>query len=98
MLLATASAAAFEISSTGRTMTWLRTPTRPLSRRYPRKVVEALTMAMAFPMCVIGDEKRGRLPALGLDVVDVGVLPCLDGLDHLEIRRASCRERVCQFV
>ena len=33
MLLATASATAFERSSTGRMMTWLRTPTRPFSRR-----------------------------------------------------------------
>ena len=33
MLWATASAAALEMSSTGSTMTWLRTPTRPLSRR-----------------------------------------------------------------
>jgi hypothetical protein len=32
MLFATASAAAFEMSSTGRMMTWLRTPTRPFSR------------------------------------------------------------------
>ena len=33
MLFATASAAAFERSSSGRMMTWLRTPTRPFSRR-----------------------------------------------------------------
>jgi hypothetical protein len=32
MLFATASHAAFEMSSTGRTMTWFRTPTRPFSR------------------------------------------------------------------
>ncbi len=33
MATATASAAALERSSSGRMMTWLRTPTRPLSRR-----------------------------------------------------------------
>ena len=32
MLFATASLAAFDRSSTGRMMTWLRTPTRPFSR------------------------------------------------------------------
>ena len=37
-LVATASQAAFEMSSTGRITTWLRIPTRPFSRRYPRKV------------------------------------------------------------
>src|SRR6476659_1600584 len=37
-LCATASAAALERSSTGSTITWLRTPTRPFSRRYPQKL------------------------------------------------------------
>src|SRR5215472_6961449 len=37
MLLATASQAALERSSSGRMTTWLRTPTRPFSRRQPRK-------------------------------------------------------------
>src|SRR5215217_6681605 len=36
MWLATASQAAFEMSSTGRITTWLRTPTLPFSRRYPK--------------------------------------------------------------
>src|SRR5688572_17727065 len=39
MLFATASQAALERSSRGRMMTWLRTPTRPFSRRQPWKVV-----------------------------------------------------------
>src|ERR1043166_2210003 len=38
MLLATASQAAFDRSSSGRMMTWLRTPTRPLSRRQPKNL------------------------------------------------------------
>src|SRR5215204_2830385 len=36
MLLATASQAALDRSSRGRMTTWLRTPTRPLSRRQPQ--------------------------------------------------------------
>src|SRR5271169_1469141 len=35
MLLATASQAAFDRSSSGSRSTWLRTPTRPFSRRQP---------------------------------------------------------------
>src|ERR1043165_1429640 len=38
MLLATASQAEFDRSSSGRMMTWLRTPTRPFSRRQPKNV------------------------------------------------------------
>src|SRR6185437_6454855 len=68
--LPTASAAALEMSSTGRMTTWLRTPTRPLSRRYPRKV--ALSSLMV----------RGSLPALGLDVVHVQMLAHLDRGDR----------------
>src|SRR5882672_3061874 len=71
MLFATASHAALERSSTGRTRTWLRTPTRPLSRLYPWNV--ALLRAMLCEPC-------GTLlsPALGLDIVHVGVLAHLD--------------------
>src|SRR5512134_3969110 len=68
MLCATASHAAFDRSSTGSTITWLRTPTRPFSRRYPRKV--------EFIVCALPS------PALGPDVVDVGVLPPRDRRDH----------------
>src|SRR6185295_280317 len=48
-LLATASHAAFERSSSGRMTTWLRTPTRPFSRRQPRKLkldLERLPLAL----------------------------------------------------
>src|SRR5882762_6644611 len=72
MLFATASHAALERSSTGRTRTWFLTPTRPLSRLYPWNV--ALLRSMLCEPC-------GTLlsPALGLDIVHVGVLAHLDG-------------------
>src|SRR6478672_6628439 len=48
MLLATASQAALERSSSGRMTTWLRTPTRPFSRRQPMKesLADATLMGM----------------------------------------------------
>src|SRR5262245_44400571 len=69
MLFSTACAAAFERSSTGRMITWLRTPTRAFSRLYPQKVERPRLMSMASP-------------PLRLDVVDVGVLAHLDRRDH----------------
>src|SRR6266851_213966 len=74
MLFATASHAALERSSTGRTRTWLRTPTRPLSRLYPWNVV--LLRSMLCGPC--GTLER-LSPALGLDIVHMGVLAHLDG-------------------
>src|SRR3954454_12508000 len=68
MLCATASAAAFDRSSRGSTITWLRTPMRPFSRRQPRNVVSFEITVMASP-------------ALGLDVVHVGMLARLDRRD-----------------
>src|SRR6266487_7012989 len=72
MLFATASQAALERSSTGRIRTWFRTPTRPLSRLYPRNV--ALLRSM---LCDLTVELPS--PALGFDIVHVGVLAHLDG-------------------
>src|SRR5215813_1642868 len=60
MLWATASLAALERSSSGRTMTWLRTPTRPFSRRHPKK--------LPLPFFAI------LSPALGFQIVHVHVL------------------------
>src|SRR5712671_2691499 len=74
MLFATASHAALERSSTGRTRTWLRTPTRPLSRLYPRNVVLLRSM-----LCGPCGTLEWLSPALGLDIVHVGVLAHLDG-------------------
>src|SRR5438132_2481190 len=70
MLLATASQAALERSSSGRMTTWLRTPTRPFSRRQPMKVPLRFLFAMM----------RRPLPALGFEIVDVHVLALLDVL------------------
>src|SRR6476659_1167812 len=64
-LCATACAAALERSSTGRMITWLRTPTRPFSRLYPQKVDLPRLMSMGSP-------------PFRLDVVDVRVLAHLD--------------------
>src|SRR2546422_3639107 len=74
MLFATASQAALERSSTGRTRTWFRTPTRPLSRLYPRNV--ALLRSM---LCDLNGTLEWLSPALGLDIVHVSVLAHLDG-------------------
>src|SRR6266545_95209 len=71
MLFATASHAALERSSTGRTRTWFRTPTRPLSRLYPWNVALFRSIALR-PL-------EWLSPALGLDIVHVGVLAHLDG-------------------
>src|SRR6266511_2352882 len=68
MLWATASQAALERSSSGRMTTWLRTPTRPFSRRQPMKVPFFFAMM------------RRPLPALGFEIVDVHVLALLDVL------------------
>src|SRR5512139_3397288 len=70
MLLATASAAALDRSSTGRMMTWLRTPMRPFSRRQPSKEAPFRLMPMT----------GFSLPALRLDVVDVQMLAGADVL------------------
>src|SRR6267143_955175 len=65
MLFATASQAALERSSTGRTRTWFRTPTRPLSRLYPRNVA-----LRAHPdLLVLVHDPAGQF------------LPCLQPLD-----------------
>src|SRR6478609_7956357 len=78
-LCATASAAALDRSSTGSTMTWLRTPTRPFSRRYPWNV-----FCMVVLLWAARGAAAGRwLPALGLDVVHVRVGAARDRLDHL---------------
>src|SRR5204862_7796201 len=68
MLFSTACAAALDRSSTGRMTTWLRTPTRPFSRLYPRNV--DLPRSMFAPS-----------PTLRLDVVDMGVLAHADRRD-----------------
>src|SRR2546423_2774734 len=69
MWCSTACAAALERSSTGRMITWLRTPTRPFSRLYPWKVDLPRLMSMASP-------------PFRLDVVDVRVLAHLDRRHH----------------
>src|SRR2546425_4161001 len=73
MLFATASHAALERPSTGRTRTWFRTPPRPLSRLYPRNV--ALLRSM---LCDLNGTLEWLSPALGLDIVHVSVLAHLD--------------------
>src|SRR5882757_2144376 len=72
MLLATASLAAFDRSSSGRMTTWLRTPTRPFSRRQPRKL-KLLPLLRRLPLdfAAIG---VGPSPALGLEIMNVDVL------------------------
>src|SRR6476619_3740450 len=72
MLLATASLAAFDRSSSGRMTTWLRTPTRPFSRRQPRKLRLAPDLAR-LPLALVAIA-RALSPALGLEVVHVHVL------------------------
>src|SRR4051812_14975992 len=70
MLFATASAAALDRSSTGRMITWLRTPYRPFSRLYPRKVEFFRSMPWL-------------LPAFRAQVLHVRVLAHLDRGDRL---------------
>src|SRR5262245_61358706 len=70
MLLATASLDALDRSSSGRTITWLRTPTRPFSRRQPRKLP-----FFPFPLFLVIAS-----PAFGLEIVHVYVLAFLDAL------------------
>src|SRR5512139_320882 len=84
MLFATASAAALDRSSTGRMMTWLRTPIRPFSRRQPSKLAP-------FRLMPIGGFS---LPALGLEVVDVQVLAGANVLDGLPDIHAVLDDRV----
>src|SRR5215207_1003205 len=71
MLLATASQAALERSSSGRMTTWLRTPTRPFSRRQPVTV----PLPLDFFIAIV-------LPPLGLEIVHVHVLALPDRLHH----------------
>src|SRR2546423_10523941 len=85
MWCSTACAAALERSSTGRMITWLRTPTRPFSRLYPWKV--DLPRLMSTVISFDGASRPRYLPRrrfatpsppLRLDVVDVGMLAHLD--------------------
>src|SRR5882672_8803668 len=71
-LLATASLAAFDRSSSGRITTWLRTPTRPFSRRQPRKL-RLLPLLRRLPL-VFAAIVWGPSPALGLEVLNVDML------------------------
>src|SRR6185437_788229 len=71
MLLATASQAAFDRSSSGRMATWLRTATRPFSRRQPMNFMFDLPLPLAMS------------PPLGLEIVDVDVLALGDISDRL---------------
>src|SRR3569833_553851 len=94
-LCATASLAAFDRSSSGRMMTWLRTPTRPFSRRYPRNVVSLeIMMDLSLEWVSNGMLALRRpaaamplailpLPAHGLDVVDVRMLAGAHAGHHL---------------
>src|SRR3546814_11789568 len=52
----------------------------------------AVPAVLVFPVLRIAD------PRLALDVVEPGVLDPLARGPHLQIGRASCRERVCQYV
>src|SRR3989442_8931743 len=95
MLFATASQAALERSSTGRTRTWFRTPTRPLSRLYPRNV--ALLRSM---LCDLNGTLEWLSPALGLDIVHVSVLAHLDrrSEDRKSTRLNSSHVRISYAV
>src|SRR2546421_2425646 len=88
MLFATASQAALERSSTGRMRTWFRTPTRPSSRRYPRNV------ALLRSMLDLKRNVEWLSPALGLDIVHVGVLTHLDGRNRASDVHAVLDHRV----
>src|SRR5262245_61012790 len=72
MLLATASLDAFDRSSSGRMITWLRTPTRPFSRRH--------AVTWLFPFWFFFFAMMS--PALGLEVLDVDVLALLHRRDE----------------
>src|SRR6476619_957306 len=80
MLWATASHAAFDRSSSGRITTWLRTPTRPFSRRQPRKL-RLLPLLRRLPLVFVAMELWPS-PALGLEVLDVDVLAHAGVGDH----------------
>src|SRR5687768_6878167 len=80
MLLATASHAELERSSSGRMSTWLRTPTRPFSRRQPWKLrlpegLPRLPLDLLAMTCT--------LPALGLEILRVHVSADAGIRDHL---------------
>src|SRR5215475_2441992 len=71
MLLATASLAALERSSSGRMTTWLRTPTRPFARRQPRKLrLPAGLRRLPSDLAAM----LGASPALGFEILHVHVL------------------------
>src|SRR6516165_1051397 len=77
-LLATASQAALERSSSGRITTWLRTPTRPFSRRQPRKRKSGFARPrLPFDLLAIVS------PALGLEILHVHVHADVRIGDHL---------------
>src|SRR6516225_9210171 len=77
-LLATASQAALERSSSGRITTWLRTPTRPFARRQPRKRKSGFArLGLPFDLLAIVS------PALGLEVLHVHVRADVGIGDHL---------------
>mmetsp|Transcript_27718 Transcript_27718/g.51572 ORF Transcript_27718/g.51572 Transcript_27718/m.51572 type:complete len:93 (+) Transcript_27718:5249-5527(+) len=61
------------MSSTGKMITWLRTPTRPFSRRNPWKVMLEYFDAMV----------SGSLPAFGFAIVSVDVRTLGDVGDDL---------------
>src|ERR1044071_2412444 len=71
ILLATASQAAFERSSSGRMTTWLRTATRPFSRRQPLNVMFDLPLPFVIS------------PPLGLEIMHVNVIALADIGDRL---------------
>src|SRR5260221_9543794 len=82
MLVATASHAAFDRSSTGRTITWLRTPMRPLSLLYPQNVSlpRSISITPGSSAFIRGSKESSphHSPTLRLDVVHVRVLSDLD--------------------
>src|SRR5687767_10857337 len=80
MLLATASHAEFDRSSSGRISTWLRTPTRPFSRRQPWKLRLPRGL-LRLPLVLL--VMAVASPALGLEVLGVDVLADARVGDHL---------------
>src|SRR6476469_922440 len=77
MLLATASQAALDRSSSGRITTWLRTPTRPFSRRQPitfKFAPEPPPASLVLVVMAIAVSS----PALRFHVVDMQMLALAD--------------------
>src|SRR5262245_47467269 len=77
LLFSTDCAAALDRSSTGSTITWLRTPTRLFSRTYPLKLAFERSMLMSPPLRL--DVLHVRVLALGdrrHDLADID--PVLD--------------------